>query len=129
MENLKNIFQIPNERERYDKLVEWIASEIFQNKISILELHGFSEGRKIRKNGKKLIAWVVFSQDPESSAWRGPSIGFKIFEQQDTIWSVDLRFLTPVSGLETVIQLEKDIDLENFINPERAHIFREFIPR
>lgn len=127
MENLKDIFQIPNKQERYERLVEWVASEVFQNKISILELHGFSERRKIRKNGKKLLAHIIFSSDSESSAWRGPSIGVKIFEQQGSVWRADLRFIKPLSGLERIIQLEKDVDLENFMNPQRIRIFREII--
>lgn len=125
MESLKNIFQISDKPKRYDELVKWIFSEIFQNKIALLELHKFSEERKIRKNGKKLLACVIFSPDPESSAWRGPSIEFRIFERQDSAWRIDLRF-RPLS-IKSKDQLEKDIDLENFINPERILIFRKFI--
>ncbi|MCC6198839.1 hypothetical protein IT401_01335 [Candidatus Nomurabacteria bacterium] len=80
MKDIQKIFFIEDKKRRYDKLVNWIFSKIFKNKGAILEWREFSEQRTVCKNGKKLLAHVIFSKDPESSAWIGPAIAFKIFE-------------------------------------------------
>ncbi len=128
MKDIKNILSIRNKEERYDKLINWISSEIFQNKGAILELNKFSEKRKMRRNRKKLIAVVIFSKDSESSASKGPAIAFKIFERQTTkVWHIDLRFTSLVSGLKSTVTIYENLDFKKFINYERVKLMREFI--
>ncbi len=124
MRNIESVFSIRNKQNRYNKLCEWIFNEIFQCKGSILELHEFSEGRKVRKNGKKLLAELIFSKDPESSAFIGPSVTFRIFEiRKKKAWRIDI-IGKPFRGFPAKY---KDIDFKNFINPSRAEALREFI--
>lgn len=125
MEEIKKIFLIADKKERYDKFVFWISSVIFQNKISILEYSIFSEKRKIRRNNKKLVAIIIYSKDPESSAFRGPAMKVKIFENQnDKSWEIDLIFIDVTSK---TIDSCKNLDFVKFINEERAKIMRDFI--
>lgn len=124
MENIKKVFRMRNREKRYNKFIDWIFSEIFNKKICILECNGFSEKRTIRKSNKKLIAKLIFSKDPESSAFRGPAVIFTIFEnQKNKKWYIDLLF-NPTAGAR---QDYKNLDFVNFINPELIKIIRKFI--